>query len=253
VSVAGNAGCELRTGAEVCEAIVDGNRVAGVRLRSGEACFAPLVFSALGSRRRMHALVPPGSFGLAHAATGTLDAKSTEVRVVMALQGKPVIDTATLARRFVLAERAEAYISAEFAAREGKLGEDLPIELIFPASVDASLAPPGQHIVSALLRCVPRNPAEGWPALRPILAAKVVARLSEFMPHIARDISRVEVLPADDMASGETISVEHMLTSNADRIRTPIQGLFCCDAGAEPVPAVSGRAARIAAMMAVRS
>jgi phytoene dehydrogenase-like protein len=85
------------------------------------------------------------------------------------------------------------------------------------------------------------------------LAAKVVAMLDRIVPNLSRDLSRIEVLTPDDVAADAGTGATRMLMSAADRIQTPISGLFLCGADAEPISAISGRAARIAAGLAIRS
>jgi phytoene dehydrogenase-like protein len=135
------------------------------------------------------------------------------------------------------------------AAREGRLGDELPISFVIPTLSDSSLAPPGQHILSALVRSVPRHPVEGWAVLKKDLATRVVAAIERLAPGLSRAISNIEILSPDNDEG--PITVPHMLTSGAERVETRIAGLFRCGANAEPVPAISGRAARIAAAIAI--
>jgi phytoene dehydrogenase-like protein len=253
VAAAKDAGCDLRTGAEVVAIILDDNRVAGVRLHSGESCFAPVVFSTAGLNHTASGLLPPGAFGFARSADLCRISPLAEARVTLVLSNKPQLGAVPSACRFVVAEKTEAYLSAELAARNGAIGDELPVEFVIPTVADSSLAPLGQHFVFAHTRPVPRSPADGWASLRPVLAAKVIAALDKVMPNLSRDVSRVEVLTPDDVAADAGTSATRLLMSTADRVQTPISGLFLCGADAEPVSAISGRAARIAAGLAIRS
>lgn len=243
------AGCELRTGMRGESLILDGGRVAGVQIQSGEACFAPIVLSAV---RRLSTLLPPAALGIAHQRTMARRASPlADVTVLLALRSAPSFGgvAVPLANRFVLAEKLEIYGSAEMAAREGRLGDELPISFVIPTLSDSSLAPPGQHILSALVRSVPRHPVEGWAVLKKDLATRVVAAIERLAPGLSRAISNIEILSPDNDEG--PITVPHMLTSGAERVETRIAGLFRCGANAEPVPAISGRAARIAAAIAI--
>lgn len=253
MSAARGAGCELRTGALVDRVILDSDCAAGVQMQSGETCFAPFVFSALSSCRAFSQLVPPGALGVAVAEVSRRVSPLAEARMLVTLRRAPQIasDAILPASRFVLAEKPEAYAMAEMTARSGDIADELPIEFVIPTTIDASLAPPGQHILSALVRPVPRYPAEGWPALASKLRAQVVASIERLVPGFTRDISRVEILDPDDAEAGSPLSVPRMLMTAAHRIETPVAGLFLCGADAEPVPAVSGRAARIAVALAM--
>ena len=239
-------GCELRTGARVDRLILDGNRVAGVQTQSGEACFAPLVFSAVDSARTIPALLPPGALGFAQALS-RVASRTAEAMVVLTLRNAPQIAPS----RFVVAEKLETYASAEISA--GQIADELPLEFVIPTLGDASLAPPGQHILSALVRPVPCCPEGDWPVLRSKLAAQVVTCLERLTPNLSRDITHVDVFAPELVESRSTPSVSHMLTPTVRRVETAIGGLFVCGADAEPVSCISGRAARIAVTLAVGS
>ncbi len=61
-------------------------------------------------------------------------------------------------------------------------------------------------------------------------------------------ITNTDVLEPPD---GEPFAVMRLLAGAAERIETPVRGLLLCGIDAEPVHALSGRAARQAAGMAV--
>ena len=239
-------GCELRTGARVDRLILDGNRVAGVQTQSGEACFAPLVFLAANSAHKISPLLPPGALGFAQALSRAAS-RTAEAMVVLTLRNAPQIAPS----RFVVAEKLETYASAEISA--GQIADELPLEFVIPTLGDASLAPPGQHILSALVRPVPCCPEGDWPVLRSKLAAQVVTCLERLTPNLSRDITHVDVFAPELVESHSTPSVSHMLTPTVRRVETAIGGLFVCGADAEPVSCISGRAARIAVTLAVGS
>ena len=251
-SAARGAGCELRTSSQVGRVILDGGRVAGVQMQSGETCFAPLVFSAI-SLHAFSPLLPPAALGVAHMEASGRISPLAEARVVMILRKLPQIagDTTLAAGRFILAERSETYAAAEMAARNRGVADELPIEFVTSAAADASRARPDQHVLSALVRPVPQHPAEGWPALSAKLAACVVASIERLASGFSRDISHIEILNPANTQAISTLTVSRMLMPIASRIKAPIDGLFFCGADAEPVPAVSGRAARIATALAM--
>ncbi|HEY2032104.1 MAG TPA: NAD(P)/FAD-dependent oxidoreductase [Rhizomicrobium sp.] len=253
IAAAQDAGCEIRSGVEVVRVILDGERAAGVQMRSGETCFAPLVFSAIGSFRLFSRLLLPGTLGIARTEASRRRPSVAQARVVMTLRRVPQISSDAIlpASRFILAERLETYVAADLAARNGDLSDELPMEFVIPTTADASLAPPGQHILSARVRPVPRYPAEGWAALSTRLGGQVVASLERLVPGLSRDIAHIEISRPDLLENALPLNVPHMLTTAARRVETPIAGLFLCGADAEPVPAVSGRAARIAVASAL--
>ncbi len=257
ISAAQKAGVELRTGTEVRALVRDGASVAGVRLASGEAISAETVVSSLSRRRTLH-LLGPLAGGIAGAAM--LSRSSTqngEARVTLTLNGPPAFGGVHVPRigRFILAERPESYVDAEMAALSGRLSDDPPLEFVVPTSADDSLAPPGQHIVSALIRPVPCNPQTPWPQLKAELATRIVSALGRHIADLPEQISRVEIFTPDNMktqygADPARTTVDHMLAPALRNIETPIAGLLLCGADAEPVAAISGRAARLAAAIA---
>jgi len=250
-AAAQDAGAELRTGAPLESIVLDEDRVAGVRLQSGETCFAPAVLSVLPLARMARDLLPPGALGLSGVNTGHRGASLAEAHVLMVLANAPSLGSAAPASRFITTERFESYISAELAARDGEIGDELPIEFTVPTNVDPSIAPPGLHVLSATVRPLPRHPAQGWAAMSTVLGARVVAAIDKFVPNLSRDLTRMKVLTPDDT---DAVTNLVRLTSNYDsRVRTPIQGLFLCGDDAEPNSAISGRAGRIAAQMGIRA
>jgi len=254
VSAAKEAGCELRTGARAESLVLDGDRVAGVRIQAEETCFAPIVLSAVPRPQMFSKLLPRGVFGIARQSAAMRQMPLLgEARVLVTLRSAPSFGGVAVpgASRFVLAEKPEMHASAEMAARAGRLGDELPIAVVIPTLSDASLAPPGQHILSALVLPVPRYPVEGWPALKAGLAARIVGVMERLAPGLSRAISNIEILSPEDIDDGYPVTVPHILSNTVQRVETPIAGLFLCGADAEPVPAISGRAARFAASLAI--
>jgi hypothetical protein len=77
-------------------------------------------------------------------------------------------------------------------------------------------------------------------AMKAELVSRIANRL-DGVPHGA-----VTVLSPKDIADGhDDDGAQDLLSDWSTRLLTPIAGLLLC--GAEPVPAISGRAARIAA------
>jgi phytoene dehydrogenase-like protein len=254
ISAAKEAGCELRTGTRAERLVLDEGRIAGVQIQSGETCFAPIVLSAIPRRQLLSKLLPPAALGIARQSAATRQASSlAQAGVLVALRSATSFGGVAVppASRFILAEKPEIYAAAEMAARAGKLGDEFPIAFVIPTFSDPSLAPPGQHILSALVRPVPRYPVEGWAVLKADLAVRVVGAIERLAPGLSRAISNIEILSPDDVEDGYSITVPHMLSSAAQRVETQIVGLFLCGADAESVPAISGRVARIAAALAV--
>jgi phytoene dehydrogenase-like protein len=97
-------GAELRTGAAVQAVVLHEDRMAGVRLHTGETCFAPVVLSALSARRTIRDLLPPGVLGFSEAVSRERSASLAEAVALVVLVNPPAIEGAPLTSRFITAE-----------------------------------------------------------------------------------------------------------------------------------------------------
>lgn len=240
------AGVEIRTGASVKRILVAGGALAGAELISGETIAARIVMSSLSRRRTLNEMLPTASAGF--AAADALDRATPQTgtaKVSLALSALPVFGGVATPRtgRFILTDRMEVYAAAHSATRAGQLPDEIAIEFVIPTAADASFAPIGQQMVSALVRPVPVAMTDGMKTLLAEKVAAAIARHAQGM-HVAAS----EVLTPQDIAStyGADDEKLNVLVGWSERLRTPIAGLLLCGEGA-----ISGRAARIAAMMAV--
>jgi phytoene dehydrogenase-like protein len=247
----------IRTGVRVSALLAENGKIGGVVLPSGETVAASLVLSSLSSDKTLRGLLPPGAAGL--AADNTKDGAAVgAARVLLAFDGLPAFGGIAIpqAARFVMAQRCENLIDAHEAARAGRLPEELIFE--FTLSPIAASAPGGPRLLNALIRPVPVSPAQGWQSMKALLAAKVLAALERHLPDAAKHLVAAEIVtPADlamhyDMEPPARRAPARMLSGWAERARTPISNLWLCGADADVVGAVSGRAGRIAAQIALR-
>jgi phytoene dehydrogenase-like protein len=156
----------------------------------------------------------------------------------------------------VLAEGLESYATAHAEARGGGIPNVLVLEAVFPTVVAPSLDVDGGHAVSISVRPLPLAPAGGWDTQKAALAARVVSKLNGCVPGLVRHIVGIDILTPDVLASrfGEEpvhIDISRILAYWPSRVCAPIEGLYLCGADADVVPAVSGRAGRIAASLAM--
>jgi phytoene dehydrogenase-like protein len=214
---------DFRCCSTVSEILSAQNRVTGVRLSDGEEIQSDLVFSAL-SGRATQALA-----GLAPDAASDV----SEVQVLLSLKA-PIAFPAT---RLILAERPGIYADAHEAARAGRLGAEIPLEMV--AMADNQIAVRFRPVPVLLT-----------PEDRVQLAARAVQALTRQVPRAAMLVKGVRFTAAPARARA---SLGHLLAMPADRIRTPIAGLRLCGADAEPLPSLSGRAARFAVTLALKN
>ena len=241
------AGADLRTRTPVVKLMVANGAIGGVELDNGTIS-APLVLSTLPAAETF-ALAPPAAAGFAHARDLARDRPRTgEAKVTFALSEIPMPGgvAVPLASRFIFAERPETLASAHRASARGPFPDEIAFELILPSAIDPSLAPAGRHIVSALVRPLPLTPDGGWLRHKAELAARVAGVLDRHFPGLSQRIVAAEILTPDALPPGRHASTTRMLSPWSERTQTPIAGLMLCGASAEPVAAVSGRAARLA-------
>jgi phytoene dehydrogenase-like protein len=129
------------------------------------------------------------------------------------------------------------------------------LELTIPTMYDASLAPPGRHIMGVFLQYAPYTLRDGnWDQLRESYADRVIDLIAEYTPNI-RDIivDRQTLTPLDlerrfgitggNIFHGE-MSLDQMFVMRPvagwARYRTPIRGLYLCGSGAHPGGGVMG-------------
>ena len=144
-------------------------------------------------------------------------------------------------KRIVIAERLETYEIAYTSAHLGRMPNEPVLELILPPPEGAA-----EQFASRLLLSVRAWPVPlGGAFDRDTLARTVSAMIERHVPGFAA--ASCDVLPP----CAASPSVERLLSGADERIRTPIAGLLLCGDDAEPADAISGRAARQAAHIAV--
>ena len=217
-------------------------------LASGEEIAARVVLSSLSRRRTLLELAPAGAAGF--AATAQLRRRTADVgegKLVLVLSSLPGFVALQPAGRFIIVERLEGCIAAHAEARTGHLPRELALEAIAPTSTDRTLAPAGTHLLSVLVRPLPVSPAEGWDELAQGLGKRVLAILERHAPALTASVTAMNFAAPRGCDPPTAL---RMLAGWSERIVTPIGGLYLCGEAAEPVSAISGRAARIAAAIA---
>jgi phytoene dehydrogenase-like protein len=241
-TAAQKAGVEIRTVSTAHSLMFAGDRVAGVELTAGERIEAPIVLSTL-SRRRTLALAPTAASGLG-AAQHAIALAPASVSLVFGLNRQPDLSAALFqpGSRHIVADKPEMYATALGAVRLGTMPDEPALELVLP---------PPEFSVEALASRIQLH-ARAWPVLpgddRDTVVRTVTAAIERLMPGFSGRIASCDVLPGHE---SDPPSVARLAASSAERIATAIPGLYLCGMAAEPADAVSCRAARQAARMAI--
>ena len=267
------AGAEIRNNAIVSRILiggsVDGLIANGVQLIDGEKIEADHVICGTDPQRTFLNLV-----GVEHLDIGftnrirRLRCDGYVAKLHLALNELPSFDGLEQAGgRMIIAPDMDAI---EFAFDDAKYGE-LPgkpvLEIVLPSVHDASLAPVGQHVLSAHVMYVPYRLKGGWTdAARDLMCERAIDAIAQYAPGIRGQIIHQEFLTPLDLEQDYRVTgghwhhtefaIDQMLmmrpTYEAAQYSTPIPGLFLCSAGCHPGGGIMGAAGHNAAREVLR-
>jgi phytoene dehydrogenase-like protein len=260
------AGVRTRVNARVTHLLFDADRLSGVALASGEALYAPVIVSSLdpvttllrlGAERQL-------PLGLKRRLKG-FRSDGCVAKVNLALASLPSfkgIDKRLLRERLIICPSLDHLDHAFSAYERGTFSPDPVLEITIPSTHDASLATPGQHVLSAHVVYVPKTLATGsWDAAKKELMAAVGATLRQYSPDLPdlilaadlytpADVERFAGSPGGHWHGGD-LALDQLgalrPASGLSRHETPIAGLFLCGAGTHPCGGVTGINGRNAA------
>jgi phytoene dehydrogenase-like protein len=267
-----DAGVVIRTDAPVERILVQEDRAAGVVLESGEQVLASTVVSNADPKTTFLRLLGPEYLDAGFVRrVGHLRARGLTAKLHLALDRLPQfwgVEPAALRGRMLVTPSSD-YIERAFNhAKYGEFSQAPILEVTLPSVADSSLAPPGKHVLSAIVQYVPYELAAGnWDAWRGRLTDIVLGLLDAHAPGLRQSVLAAELLtPADiersfricgghwhhaEMALDQFLMVRPV--PGAAQYRTPLQGLFLCGAGTHPGGGVMGIAGRNAAREVLRS
>ena len=158
----------------------------------------------------------------------------------------------------------------EFAYDPTKYGEcpDSPVmEIVIPSLHDKSLAPDGQHVLSAHVMYVPYALKGGWTdEARSTMCERAIDTIAQYAPQIRQHVVHKEFLTPADLEREYRVtgghwhhtefSMDQMLmmrpTYGAAQYSTPVPGLYICSAGSHPAGDLMGAAGHNAAREVLR-
>jgi len=177
------------------------------------------------------------------------------------------VTEADLRGRLLIAPSLEHIEHAYNHAKYGEFSAAPVMEITVPTVNDPTLAPAGQHVLSAIVQYAPYALKEGWQEGRQRFVEAALDSLERFAPGIRGCVIGAELLsPADieqefringghwhhgDLAFDQFLMVRPV--PGAAQYRTPMAGLFLCGAGVHPGGGVMGVAGRNAAQEVLKS
>lgn len=268
VGAAGEAGAELRYSAVVSRLVVNGDenglRVTGVELADGEQLGATRVVSATDPRRTFVELLGVENLEIEFSnRIKRLRCDGYVAKLHLALSGLP--EFTGLERpdgRMILAPTMDTIEFAWDDAKYGRVPQQPVMEVLIPSLREPSLAPEGQHVLSAHAMYIPYKLEGGWTReARQALQARLIDTLCQYAPGLRERILHAQLLtPADLQADWHVsgghwhhaeLAMDQMLmmrpTYEAAQYATPVPGLYLCSAGCHPGGGIVGAAGHNAA------
>lgn len=258
-----DAGVAISLEAPVAEILIDGGRVAGVKLDSGEEIAASIVAANVGPLLLYGRLVPQSALapdfrrriGNFRAGSGTfrMNVALSELPDFAVLPGK---DAEHHRAGIVIAPGLDYMDAAYDDARRFGWSQAPIVEMLIPSTVDDSLAPPGAHVAS--LFCQQFAPVlpdgRSWDDERDAAADRILDTVEAHAPgfkasviarqiHSPLDLERKFGLIGGDIFHGR-MSLDQLwsarpLLGHGD-YRAPIAGLYMCGSGTHPGGGVTG-------------
>ncbi len=258
-------GATIRTGSPVARITLEGDRVSGVELESGEMLTAGTVISNADPARTLLQLLGERNLetGFVHRIRH-FRSKGMAAKLHVALDGLPIFSRLAAQRagdRLVIAPDV-AYIERAFdRAKYGQCSPDPALEFTIPSIHDRTMAPPGRHVLSAIVQYAPFDPRASTDTARAELLERTLALLGRHAPGLRRQVVATELLlPADierefritggHWHHGELSLDQFMMlrpVPGAAQYAMPVNGLYLCGAGCHPGGGVMGSAGRNAA------
>lgn len=258
------AGVEISLEAPVAKVLVDGKKVAGVRLESGEEIAAKVVAANVGPSLLYQQLVaasdqPPAfkrRIDQWKTGSGTfrMNVALSELPSFSVLPGTARAEHHTCG--IIIAPSLDYMDSAYTDARATGWSKAPIVEMKLPTTVDDSLAPPGQHIASLFCQQFQPRLSDGrsWDDVREEVADHIIDTVTQHAPnfkasviarqiHSPMDLERKFGLIGGDIFHGH-MSLDQLYSARPmlghGDYRSPIGGLYMCGSGTHPGGGVTG-------------
>jgi len=258
-------GVDIQTSSPVARIIMENGQACGVELENGTQHRAGTIVSNADPKTTFFELL-----GARHLEAGfvrkiqNVRMRGNASKLHLALNGIPQfkgLNQNQAGQRLLIAPDIE-YV--EHAFNHAKYGENSiePVaEINIPSLNDNSLAPAGQHVLSAILQYTPYELKAGWPEARQAFTDTAIDLIAKYAPGIRDQIVSAELLTPVDIERefrihgghwhhGELALDQFMMVRpvpGAAQYKAPVDGLYLCGAGSHPGGGVMGSAGRNAA------
>jgi phytoene dehydrogenase-like protein len=264
-------GATIRLSSPVAHITLDGDRVSGVQLESGEQIAAGTVISNVDPASTLLKLLGARYLETAFVhRVRHVRSKGMAAKLHLALDGLPAFKglKADHAGERLLIAPDPGYIEAAFDhAKYGSCSPEPALEIVIPSVHDRSLSPPGKHVLSAVVQYAPYDPRASGDESRAKFLESTLSVLERHAPGLRAQVIATEMLLPADIEREFRISGGHwhhgelavdqflMLrpVPGAAQYEMPVTGLYLCGAGCHPGGGVMGCAGRNAAHAVLNS
>jgi phytoene dehydrogenase-like protein len=257
-----NLGVDILTNCEVIRINSQGGKVTGVTLANGDTITSEVVISAADMRTTFLKLVDPyfqDTKFIRHIQN--IKYNGTMARVHFALDRLPEFSGLNGGSEQIISGHVQIAPTVEYMQKAydpvkyGTYSTQPYLDIQIPTLTDPSLAPAGEHIMSATVKYMPYNLRNGnWDELRGTIGELVINILSDYTPDFAQCIQQYEVITPLDMEKvynlpeGNPVHGEMTLNQfmwmrpvpGYAQYHTPIDGLYLCSAATHPGGGVTG-------------
>ncbi|MDX2416201.1 MAG: NAD(P)/FAD-dependent oxidoreductase [Xanthomonadales bacterium] len=261
----GKQGAVIRTSATVSRILMDGDHVTGVELQDGEHIAANTVISSADPKTTFIGLLGARNLEAGFVRkVQNIRMRGNVAKLHLALDGVPEfkgLHQNQLGDRLLIAPDMDYVERAFNHSKYGEYSIKPVAEITIPSLHDTSLAPPGKHVLSAVVQYAPYQLKAGWSEKKAAFIDQVINLIEDYAPGIHSKILHKELLTPMDIESEFRISGGHwhhgelaidqflMLrpVPHSAQYASPLNGLFLCGAGSHPGGGVMGSAGRNAA------
>lgn len=255
---------EIRRESPVRRIVVQDNRVRGVLLEGGSMVEAPIVASTVDAHWTFEKFLEAGELPDDFAqAVARIDYASASMKINLALSEPPRFSclpnpgVGPQHHGTMHVGPTMDYIERAFDdAKYGRPSAEPILEITMPSSVDASIVPPGKHLISMFVQYAPYRLSDGkrWDDIKESFADRCVAALAQYAPNVPSAIEHRQVLSPVDLEQVFGLTGGNIMQGamNFNQLysfrpvagwsdhRTPIRGLYLCGAASHPGGGVMG-------------
>ncbi|EJU12341.1 FAD dependent oxidoreductase [Sphingomonas sp. LH128] len=255
-------GVEISLEAPVSQVLVDGGKVAGVRLESGEEIAAPRVIANVGPKLLYDRMIAPTDLDADfRRRMKGFKAGSGTFRMNVALSELPRFTCLPEPGEhhqsgIIIAPTLDYMDRAFIDAKQFGWSRKPIVEMLIPSTVDDSLAPPGQHVASLFCQQFAPELPDGrdWDMEEDKAADAIIDTVEAHAPGFRASILGRQVLSpkglerkfglvGGDIMHGN-LTLDQMWSARPvlghGAYRGPIKGLYMCGAGTHPGGGVTG-------------